>query len=247
MAEHRYPWMDCDAWWSIPELWLRSEYGRFVSTMARKALLCGINAYADQPLRGCVNDVLNVQRVLLDRFGFSSADVQLLLDQACLKSRLLEGWRWLTSGAQAGDVLVFHISGHGSYIPDPQGEEADLRDEITCLANFDFNDPDSYVSDDEWYQLTQAVDPNVHLLVVKDTCHSGGSSRFIGVRQASGIEKIILARSSELNRHQASEVIAEEALSNARFIVPPSCLPKPGSTAVPVAAWRGAPPCSTPI
>ena len=189
--------------------------------MTRKALLCGINAYSSQPLRGCVNDVRNLQHLLLNHYGFAAADVQILIDQDCLKSRILEGWQWLTRGAQPGDVLVFHISGHGSYIPDLQGEEEDLRDEITCLQNFDFDDPDSYVSDDEWYQLTQAVDPGVHLLMVKDTCHSGGSSRFIGVRQVNGVDKIILARTRDLGHYQAGAVIAEEAISNVRFIVPP--------------------------
>lgn len=197
--------------------------------MAHKALLCGINAYSSQPLRGCINDVHNLQRVLLDDYSFSPDDVQLLLDQACLKSRILEGWEWLTSGAQPGDVLVFHISGHGSFIFDPQGEEEDSRDEITCLQNFDFNDPGSYISDDEWYDLTQSVAPEVHLLMVKDTCHSGGSSRFIGVRQASGVDKIILAHTGDLSRYQAGAVIAEEALSNARFIVPPQ---------LPAEAWQ---------
>lgn len=197
--------------------------------MARKALLCGVNAYPDQPLRGCVNDARNLQGVLLEHYGFPAEQVQLLLDQDCVRSRLLEGWRWLTDGATAGDVLVFHFSGHGSYVPDQDGEEEDLRDEITCLQDFDFDDPQTYVTDDEWFQLTQTVDPEVHLLIVKDTCHSGGSSRFIGVRQASGVEKIILANTHELGRYQAGDVIAEEAVSNARFIVPPQ---------LPAEAWQ---------
>jgi len=197
--------------------------------MAHKALLCGINAYTSIPLRGCVNDVHNLQQVLLEHYGFLSGDVRLLLDEACIKSRLLDSWRWLTDGAAAGDVLVFHISAHGSYVPDQDGEEEDLRDEITCLQNFDFDNPDSYITDDEWYQLIQAVDPAVHLLLVKDTCHSGGSSRFISVRQVSGIDKIILANTRHLSEYQAGDVIAEESLSNARFIVPPN---------LPAEAWQ---------
>lgn len=189
--------------------------------MTRKALLCGVNAYDSVPLRGCVNDVHNLQGVLLDRYGFQPQQVRLLLDADCVKSTLLEGWRWLTEGASPGDVLLFHFSGHGSYIPDTEGEEEDLRDEITCLQNFAFDDPDSFISDDEWYEMSQAVDPRVHLLLIKDTCHSGGSSRFISVRQDNGDEKIILANKRELSGYQAGLVVPEKALSNARFIVPP--------------------------
>ncbi|MFM8524600.1 MAG: caspase domain-containing protein [Cyanobacteriota bacterium] len=197
--------------------------------MVRRALLCGVNAYVDQPLRGCINDVHQIQAVLLENFGFPADQIQVLLDEDCVRSRLLDRWRWLTEGATAGDVLVFHFSGHGSYVPDQDGEETDLRDEITCLQDFDFDDPQTYITDDEWFQLGQAVDSGVHLLIIKDTCHSGGSSRFIGVRQDSGVEKIILANTRELGRYQAGDVIAEESVSNARFIVPPQ---------LPAEAWQ---------
>jgi hypothetical protein len=153
-----------------------------------------------------------------------------LLDQECVKSRLLEGWQWLTEGAQAGDVLLFHFAGHGSYIPDKDGEEEDLHDEITCLQNFAFDDPDSYMVDDEWYELVQSVDAGVQLLIIRDTCHSGGSSRFMRVRQVTGKEKIILASKRDTNHYTFGDVVDEHVLSNARFIVPPH---------LPAETWQG--------
>lgn len=197
--------------------------------MTHKALLCGINAYQDIPLRGCVNDVLNIQDVLLKKFAFQPDNVRLLLDQECVKSRLTEAWRWLTEGAVNGDVLLFHFSGHGSYIPDKDGEEEDLYDEITCLQDFAFDDPNSYIVDDEWYDLVQSVNPGVQLLIIRDTCHSGGSSRFMRVRQATGKEKTILANKRELEPYRFAEVVDEHLLSNARFIVPPQ---------LPAEAWQ---------
>lgn len=197
--------------------------------MVRKALLCGINAYSSAPLQGCVNDARAVQGLLLGPYGFPSEQVRLLLDGDCVKSRLMQEWRWLTQGAEAGDVLVFHFSGHGSYVPDLNGDEEDLRDEITCLQNFAFDDAETYITDDAWYAMAQAVDPRVHLLLIKDTCHSGGSSRFIGVRQANGLEKIILADQRQLQGYRAGDLIPEHALSNARFLVPPQ---------VPAESWQ---------
>jgi len=197
--------------------------------MTHKALLCGINAYEHIPLRGCINDVLNIKDVLLNKFAFQADNIRLLLDQECVKSGLMDGWRWLTEGAVSGDVLVFHFSGHGSYIPDKDGEEEDLHDEITCLQDFAFDDPNSYMVDDEWFDLVQSVDSGVQLLIIRDTCHSGSSSRFMRVRQATGKEKTILANNREIEPYQSTEVVDEHLLSNARFIVPQN---------LPAEAWQ---------
>ena len=35
----------------------------------------------------------------------------------------------LITTAQAGDILVFHFSGHGMQLPDKSGDEADGKDE----------------------------------------------------------------------------------------------------------------------
>jgi hypothetical protein len=198
--------------------------------MARKAVLCGVNAYANAPLRGCINDAHNIRDLLVSSFGFDPGDIHLLEDGQVVKTEVLKEWSWLTTGAQAGDTLVFHFSGHGSYVPDENGDEQDLRDEITCLHDMNFEDPNTYLSDDEWYVLTQQVDPSVRLIVIKDTCHSGGSSRFIGVRADDGMERIVLASPADLQGHGAGDLIPERAVSNARFLVPPH---------VPAEAWRG--------
>jgi hypothetical protein len=198
--------------------------------MARKAVLCGINNYANAPLKGCVNDAQNVRDLLINSFGFLPDDIHLLSDEQVVKPELLRQWSWLTDGARAGDTLVFHFSGHGSYVPDESGEEQDLRDEITCLQDMNFDDPDTYVSDDEWYSLAQQVDPAVQLIILKDTCHSGGSARFIGVRTDDGQERVVLASPGELQGLGIDEPIAEHDVSNARFLVPPRAAAR---------SWRG--------
>jgi hypothetical protein len=199
--------------------------------MTRKALLCGINSYANAPLKGCVNDAHNVRDLLVNNFGFRPEEIRLLEDEQVVKAELLRQWEWLTSGATPGDVLVFHFSGHGSYVPDESGEELDLRDEITCLQDMDFNDPATYLTDDEWYELARGVDPAVQLIILKDTCHSGGSARFIGVRSADGQERVVLANNpAELKGRRSSDPPPESSLSNTRFLVPPHA---------PARAWRG--------
>jgi hypothetical protein len=197
--------------------------------MARKALLCGINAYAEAPLRGCLNDVRNLRDLLISTYDFSPGDVRVLEDEAAVKSRLLQEWQWLVGDAAEGDTLVFHFSGHGSYVPDRNGDEEDLRDEITCLYGMDFDDPGTFLSDDEWYELARAVSPAVHLLLIKDTCHSGGSSRFLRVRTDEGAERTILAPERPTPARGEGPV-PERTVTNARFLKPPQASEN---------AWRG--------
>jgi hypothetical protein len=198
--------------------------------MTRKAVLCGINNYANAPLKGCVNDARNVRDLLVNNFGFPPEEIHLLEDQQVVKAKVLRQWDWLTSGARAGDILVFHFSGHGSYVPDESGEEQDLRDEITCLQDMDFNDPATYLTDDEWYELAQRVDPSVQLIILKDTCHSGGSARFIDVLGDDGRKRVVLSNPAELKGRRSSDPPPESSISNARFLVPPQTAAR---------AWRG--------
>src|SRR6266581_2015789 len=95
--------------------------------MAKKALLAGINDYPGRQndLQGCVNDITNVCDVLVKYFGFASADVTLLQDKHATKAAILDGLKALVARSSAGDLLVFHYSGHGSQVRDADGDELD--------------------------------------------------------------------------------------------------------------------------
>jgi len=190
--------------------------------MRRKAVLCGINLYSNAPqLKGCINDIENLRLVLIKKFGFASQDIHLLKDQQCVKRNVLEEWRWLTEGANAGDTLVFHHSSHGSSMPDPHHDEADGRDEITCLYDMDFNNPGSYISDDEWYAWVQQVNPDANLIIIKDTCHSGGSTRLLSVQDSAGYHRDILVEAGQLTDDSPDQAISEHRVTNARYLIPP--------------------------
>lgn len=190
--------------------------------MTRKAVLCGINRYSNAPqLKGCINDIENLRLVLIEKFGFASQDIHLLKDQQSVKPNVLKEWRWLTNGAKAGDTLVFHMSGHGSNVPDPHRDEADGRDEITCLYDMDFKNPGSYISDDEWYAWVQQVNPDANLIIIKDTCHSGGSTRLLSVQDSAGYHRDILVEAGQLTDHSPDQAISEHRVTNARYLIPP--------------------------
>jgi len=179
-----------------------------------------------------VNDVQSLGDLLVTKFDFRPEDIHLLRDAEGVKSRVRQEWQWLTAGAAPGDTLVFHFSGHGSNVRDQNGDEADGRDEITCLYDMDFDDPNTYILDDEWYEWVRQVRRDANLIIVKDTCHSGGSSRAMPVRDSRGMIHEMLVSSSQTSRGLGSEgPLPETQVSVNRFLVPPD-LGLDGSRAV---------------
>ena len=149
--------------------------------MAKKALLVGVNKYKYvRPLNGCVNDVRNMADILTSFYGFVSDDIRTLVDESATRNNLMNRFDWLLDGAQKGDLLLFHFSGHGSQVPDRNGDELDDgMDEILCLYDMDFRNPDSYLLDDDFNDIIDRLPKDVYLTVCIDSCHSGTATRDI--------------------------------------------------------------------
>lgn len=146
--------------------------------MAKKALLIGINRYRipGADLRGCVNDVKNMQAVLTRYYGFASTDIKVLTDYSATTAAMKAAIRKLVAGARKGDVLLLHYSGHGANVPDANGDEADERDEILCPTDLDWKKPLL----DDWLRRTfDRLRRGVSLTVIMDCCHSGTNTRAI--------------------------------------------------------------------
>ena len=96
----------------------------------KRALLVAINEYHPVigPLEGCINDAHQVKAVLLERFSFPEDGIQELYDSAATREAILNGLDWLIGNAEAGDVLVWFYSGHGTRLPNPQDPSG--KDEV---------------------------------------------------------------------------------------------------------------------
>lgn len=87
------------------------------------------------------------------------------------KENLRMAMRWLVSGCENGDSLVFHFSGHGVQRLDPSGDEVDGFDEALCPLDFEAN---GTIVDDEINEtLVQPLPRGVKLHALVDACHSG--------------------------------------------------------------------------
>lgn len=140
-----------------------------------RALLIGINYVgSSSELRGCHNDVETMRRYL-EAHGFGGGQWKILMDdgqhERPTKENIMKGFRWLVEGAERGDSLFFHYSGHGSSIPDNNGDEADGKDE--ALVPLDYERAGMIRDDDIFKQLVVPLKADVTLVCVLDCCHSG--------------------------------------------------------------------------
>ena len=150
--------------------------------VADKGLLLGINEYAYvSDLRGCENDVRDVSKLLIETFGFSDRNIRRQVNEAVIKTAVRDGFAWLVDGAKAGDRLVFHFSGHGSYTESANDDEA--VDELLCLYDMSWENPNSYLLDDELGELATNIPNGVRLTVILDSCYSGTGTRALGLRR----------------------------------------------------------------
>ena len=142
--------------------------------MKKKALCAGINDYPGEgsDLNGCVNDAKAWAELLIDKYGFPSTDVKVLLDSQATKSAILNGLKQLLARSKPGDVLVFSNSSHGTYLTDMDGDEP-AYDEALCPYDCDIN----LIVDDELRELFLGLPEGVSLTIISDSCHSGTVTR----------------------------------------------------------------------
>lgn len=141
--------------------------------MSRKALCVGINNYPGtaNDLSGCVNDAKDWAAALKTR-GY---DITMLLDDKATRANMVSELTKLVTGAAKDDVLVFTYSGHGSWMPDDDGDEADGRDEMLCP--YDINHQ-QYLIDDDIADIFAKKAHGARLHFISDSCHSGSVSKF---------------------------------------------------------------------
>jgi hypothetical protein len=141
--------------------------------MAKRALCIGINDYpgTGSDLAGCVNDAHDWAAAFKAR-GFT---VRMLLDKQATGKAMRAAIKALVGGAKSGDSVVIQYSGHGSFVPDQNGDEPDGTDECLCPYDIGARGP---ITDDELFDLYCDHARNVKLLTISDSCHSGTVAKF---------------------------------------------------------------------
>eukprot|EP01134_Creolimax_fragrantissima_P002260 CFRG2260T1 len=85
---------------------------------------------------------------------------------------ILAGMDWLVEGAQSGDSLFFHYSGHGGVSKDRNdSDEQDGQDET--LLPVDYTTHGQIIDDTVHDHLVKHLPHGVRLTAIVDACHSG--------------------------------------------------------------------------
>lgn len=151
------------------------------------AVCVGVNDYpgTDSDLRGCVNDATNWAQV----FRASGFTVKLLLNSDATGKNMRDAIRLAVGAARSGEMVVFQFSGHGSFVPDKDGDEPDGADECLCPHDILTNGP---IVDDEIAGLFRTR-KQVKRLIIADSCHSGTVARFAPAIELRSIGGAVVA------------------------------------------------------
>ena len=189
---------------------MHSRNGGFQSNCKgnRKSLLIGINYFGQSgELRGCINDVNNVKKLIMSMgFPGSTAHMRVLTDETRkpdtrpTRKNIIEGIKWLLRDGQPNDSLFLHYSGHGGQTFDLDGDEEDGLDEFICPV--DHKSAGMIVDDDLKALLSKKLPKGVRLTAVFDSCHSETALDLSFTYDCEGIIKRPM-RSSSRSKNKA--------------------------------------------
>ena len=136
--------------------------------MVDQAVLVGIDAYAaPNALRGCLNDIANVQRELERTRGFGMANISLLRDAEASAEAIRTALASAVRQLRPNDRFVFWFSGHGSQLV-----HGDAATDVICPHDFAFT-PETSVTVDDFHAIFDQIPPGVDAVWGSDSCHSG--------------------------------------------------------------------------
>jgi uncharacterized caspase-like protein len=140
-------------------------------------LIIGINYDTNANINDldyCEADANSIYTALLeDDIGWDAGELTVLLGSAATKSAIISALNTIIGQAQANDYILLYFSGHGSVIPDINGDEIDSFDETIVPEDALPADPSTYISDDELGNIFSQC-RTAKGVVILDCCYSGG-------------------------------------------------------------------------
>lgn len=156
----------------------------------KHALIIAIGTYPHQSAwkdLGSDNDVILMRSALISQ-GFDSSNIAILSNEQATFEGIQSAIRHsLLNKVRAGDIAVFHFSGHGQQIADDDGDELDGYDE----AIVPYDSPQRYQAGvyegerllrdetlgDLLMQVRRKLGKKGQLITLLDACHSGTGTR----------------------------------------------------------------------
>ena len=143
-----------------------------ISPSSRRALLVGINYqnYPDISLNGCINDVLEVKSLLMEKFAYQESDIVLLRedepDHLPIYDNIMKELWNLVSTSENLEEIWFHYSGHGTQITNT----VSLNGSDDLLVPLDYKE-NGYIVDTQILGFLKKT--KCRTIFGFDCCHSG--------------------------------------------------------------------------
>ena len=157
-------------------------------SLSTRALLIGIDQYPDIPperrLRGSVNDVLLMERALVEAAGFPAHLIEKLLDGQATRSAIIGALASLEEKTGPRDVVVVYFSGHGTKVRVRfTGGLVQRREGLVPYDRLGRRDANHVIVDLEIRDILQALGRRGReVVLILDTCFAGGNYRSVGTR-----------------------------------------------------------------
>ena len=146
--------------------------------MVKYALLVGLN-YPDEEkleLNASYNDVLAVEKFLIEQEGFDNDHILILTDKKIGDNKeslntnffsIVRRMKEMVALSNKNDILFFYFTGHGTQMKDTGGDEADYMDEVFLPSDHQTN----RITDDLIKSIISVTDATV--ISIFDCCNSG--------------------------------------------------------------------------
>lgn len=171
-----------------------------VSTFAEdRALLIGVGEYKNHK-PGSERWQLNLPGIDLDinmmkdtarMMGFEPDQIKVIMDEEATTENVKQVMQsWLTEGVNPDDRVLIYYSGHGTNIPDENGDEADGVDEVLTMYELGVtrrggkSTLTGVLRDDDIGQILKRI-PSKNTLFLIDACHSGTATKGLSLSSRS--------------------------------------------------------------
>jgi uncharacterized caspase-like protein len=133
------------------------------------AVIIGINEYKSEPLKYAVNDALEIQKMLIDKFGFNNDNIRLLIDNEATYSSIRVALYEIGALAKDNDRILVYFAGHGTQITTKSG----MNIGYLIPSEGNLNKPLlGGIPMDDIFRMCQ-FSGSKHLLFLMDACYSG--------------------------------------------------------------------------
>jgi len=175
------------------------SYSVLLVKAEKRALIVAIGKYPAQSgwdIISSENDVPLIKSSL-QKQGFNPQNIAVITNQQATKAGIVNAFNGLINNSQAGDIAVFHFSGHGQQVTDTNGDELDGLDE--ALVPYDAGKTNingsgnlkTHLIDDELNELLGKLRTKVaskgDVLVFLDACHTGTGTRGLEVPEPTAV------------------------------------------------------------